>query len=198
VVIADGDDMFSEQIAQLFRPDWSVQMTTDEVAANRIVVTSKDLAVAVVRQQFLSGSSRSLIGRMRAAFPDAYLITIADERADKIVRMVERAGGRYLLRDEALSAIQCFVDGLRLAGRPQIQPLKQYVQGLSDENGLSPREREILNLAAADWERDLIAETLGISGNTLKTHVRSILEKCDATSLSDLARCIRVRAYARI
>lgn len=47
---------------------------------------------------------------------------------------------------------------------------------------LTPREQEVLDLMAAGRSNRRIAETLGISENTVKNHVRRILEKLQASS----------------
>lgn len=46
--------------------------------------------------------------------------------------------------------------------------------------GLSPRELEILDLVAAGQANKDIARTLGISPNTVKTHVANVLLKLEA------------------
>jgi DNA-binding CsgD family transcriptional regulator len=46
--------------------------------------------------------------------------------------------------------------------------------------GLSPRELEILDLVAAGQANKDIARTLGISPNTVKTHVANVLAKLEA------------------
>jgi DNA-binding CsgD family transcriptional regulator/RimJ/RimL family protein N-acetyltransferase len=50
---------------------------------------------------------------------------------------------------------------------------------------LTPREREVLDQLAAGQSNRSIAQSLGISENTVKNHVRKILEKLQATSRVD-------------
>lgn len=50
---------------------------------------------------------------------------------------------------------------------------------------LTPREREVLDLIAAGHSNRTIASTLNISENTVKNHVRAILEKLNAHSRVD-------------
>jgi two-component system NarL family response regulator len=50
------------------------------------------------------------------------------------------------------------------------------------EDELTPRELEILTLLAEGKSNKLIARELNISEGTVKTHVKNILEKLDATS----------------
>jgi DNA-binding NarL/FixJ family response regulator len=50
---------------------------------------------------------------------------------------------------------------------------------------LTPREREILSLMAEGAGNRMIAETLVISENTVRNHVRSVLEKMHARSRTE-------------
>lgn len=50
---------------------------------------------------------------------------------------------------------------------------------------LTPREREVLDQLAAGHSNRVISRTMGISENTVKNHVRKILEKLQATSRVD-------------
>jgi DNA-binding CsgD family transcriptional regulator len=47
--------------------------------------------------------------------------------------------------------------------------------------GISARENEVLELLAAGHSNKEIARLLGISPNTVKTHVASLMGKLDAT-----------------
>ena len=53
---------------------------------------------------------------------------------------------------------------------------------------LTPREREVLALAAAGIMNKLIAEELGISEVTVKVHRSNVMRKMRTRSLADLAR----------
>ena len=62
---------------------------------------------------------------------------------------------------------------------------------VTDAIDASPRERDVLRLVALGRRNREIAETLGVSENTVKFHVANLLRKSGATSrveLSTLAR----------
>ncbi|MCX7644855.1 MAG: helix-turn-helix transcriptional regulator [Rhodobacteraceae bacterium] len=50
---------------------------------------------------------------------------------------------------------------------------------------LTPREREVLRLVAEGASNKAIARALGISVHTAKFHVRSLIDKLDATGRTD-------------
>lgn len=57
----------------------------------------------------------------------------------------------------------------------------------NDEHDLTQRQLEVAELVARGLTNRAIAERLGISGYTVETHVRNILERLDATSRTQVA-----------
>lgn len=53
------------------------------------------------------------------------------------------------------------------------------------DRGLSPREREVLALIALGYSNAEVGVILYVSGETIKSHVRHILRKLDATTRAE-------------
>ncbi|MFS4507282.1 LuxR C-terminal-related transcriptional regulator [Clavibacter sp. Sh2141] len=72
-------------------------------------------------------------------------------------------------------------------------PLDAPAAGLdaAGEAGLSAREREVLALVAGGSRNRAIAESLGISENTVKFHVANLLRKMGASTRAELAGLVR-------
>ena len=70
--------------------------------------------------------------------------------------------------------------GARLTPRRRREPFRRNEEALR-YLGISKRECEILELLAAGHANKEIARLLGISPNTVKTHVASVLGKLEAT-----------------
>ena len=58
------------------------------------------------------------------------------------------------------------------------------------ENGLTPREEDVLYCLAQGWSNNTIAEELSLSQNTIKTHIRHIYNKLDISSREEAQRKI--------
>jgi len=112
------------------------------------------------------------------------------------LRRPSRSNGRLVFEvDEELST------QLRLAARaseqaPEILAAKLLERGLEREaqraqvqntlKSLSPREQEVTWLTARGYTNRQIADSLVLSPETVKTHVRHILEKLGVRSKADL------------
>ncbi|ADU22888.1 MULTISPECIES: response regulator transcription factor [Ruminococcus] len=68
--------------------------------------------------------------------------------------------------------------------------------GLADSSELTERELEILRIVTTGATNQQVAEQLGISENTVKSHVRSMLDKTGFRSRTELAIKARVLGIA--
>lgn len=63
---------------------------------------------------------------------------------------------------------------------------------------LTTTEKEILQLIGWGYKQPIIRELLGITSNTMKTHVRNIIRKFNARSIHDAAEKAKRRGlYAQ-
>lgn len=64
------------------------------------------------------------------------------------------------------------------------------LEAYARRKGLSARQIELSVMAALGADRQHMIDVLSISPNTLKSEVRHLLRKCDASSLDDLGRAL--------
>ena len=69
--------------------------------------------------------------------------------------------------------------------------IERRCEALAAKHGLSAREAEILQLVAADYSVERIAEQLVISASTVRTHKKRIYAKLDVHKHEDLMRLVR-------
>jgi two-component system, NarL family, response regulator len=116
----------------------------------------------------------------------ALIIILTTYDSDEDIYHGMQAGARaYILKDayreELLNCIRTVY-----AGKMFVSPeIAAKLASRLSEDELTPRELEILTLLAEGKSNKLIARELNISEGTVKTHVKSILEKLDATSRTE-------------
>ena len=129
---------------------------------------------------------------IRTEFPEARIVILTTFEGDVEIHRALEAGARgYLLKNMPPKDL---LDGIRQvhAGKKRIPPeiVAQLAEHLSDE-GLTAREVEVLReVAGGNRNRD-IAERLFISEETVKVHVKHVMEKLGA---SDRTQAIAIAA----
>jgi DNA-binding NarL/FixJ family response regulator len=116
------------------------------------------------------------------------MLTMSDDEADLYDAIRNGASG-YLLKDASIDqvaeAVRVVADGQSLISPSMavklLEEFKAMSSGGTKGDDLSPkltgRELEVLNLVAHGFNHREIARDLFISENTVKNHVRNILEK---------------------
>ena len=124
----------------------------------------------------------------------AILFLSADSTDEHMLRAVEAGASGYISKeaevDVLVDAIQRAADGEFLLPpavmsrllRRQAENRRLEEEQERFERDLTPREREILRLMASGEDNQEIADHLNIAYGTVRTHVRSLLEKLDSRS----------------
>lgn len=181
----------SELLANCY--DFDVIGTTDNIGELRDLLKNEiDLLVIDLRMKPLDGISMLTQLRKEQYMTPAVMLTMSDSETD--LKNAIRAGVRgYLLKDMAPDDV---VDAIRrvAAGELVVAPAMtvKMIEMLRDEQPeiekksslklLTEREREILQLLSRGESNKAIALTLKISYDTVKQHVRHILNKLNLSS----------------
>ena len=145
----------------------------------------------------MPGMSGEDVVRAVRRLPDAeqghILMLTISKNEDDLLGAIEAGADGYLLKnaepDELRRSILLVNQGMSVLS-PQVtrQVLDAAVIGeqhRSSESGLSGREMEVLQCLAQGKTTSQIAVELFISENTVKTHVRHILEKMQASNRAE-------------
>ncbi|MDO8207988.1 MAG: response regulator [Gallionella sp.] len=181
----------SELLANCY--DFDVLGATDNVSElHKLLDAKPDLLIVDLRMKPLDGISLLNQLRKEGYLTTAIMLTMSDSEVD--LKNAIRAGVRgYLLKDMAPDDV---VDAIRrvAAGELVVAPAMtvKMIEMLRDEQPgqetknslklLTEREREILQLLSRGESNKAIALTLKISYDTVKQHVRHILNKLNLSS----------------
>ena len=118
---------------------------------------------------------------IRSEFPEARVIILTTFEGDVEIQRALQAGARgYLLKNMPPSELLDVIRQVH-AGKKRIPPeiASQLLEHMSDE-GLTEREVEVLREVADGNRNREIAERLFISEETVKVHIKHIMEKLGA------------------
>lgn len=117
---------------------------------------------------------------IRREFPDAKVIILTTYRGDVQVRRAIAAGAMgYLLKSMLRKDLVETIRGVH-AGRRCIPDEIAQMLNEADDSSLSAREVEVLRLVAQGQSNKRVGAELGVSEETVKMHMKSILAKLQA------------------
>lgn len=119
--------------------------------------------------------------RIRAESPDARIIMLTTFGGDVEVRRALDAGARsYLLKSTPLQEIVQTIRDVHAGKRRIPTAIAEGLAQYYGDDGLTARELEVLQLIATGSKNKRVAMTLGIADETVKVHMRHIMEKLGA------------------
>ncbi len=191
VVVVDDQELFRRGLTMLLNAEPDIEVVGEASngagAVELAAVEGPDVVLMDVRMPKQSGIESCLA--MKAAAPTARIImlTVSDDEAD-LYDAVKNGASGYLLKDSSIDevsqAIRVVADGQSLISPSMaiklLDEFKQMSRGertVASSPKLTERELEVLRLVAQGLNNREIAKQLFISENTVKNHVRNILEK---------------------
>ncbi len=191
VAVVDDQELFRRGLTMLLGVEDDIQVVGeagDGIAATELAATTvPDVILMDVRMPKRSGIEACQAIKDVAPTARIIMLTVSDEEAD-LYDAVKNGASGYLLKDssidEVAQAIRVVADGQSLISPSMaIKLLDEFKQmSRSDRQQvpsprLTERELEVLKLVAQGLNNREIAKRLFISENTVKNHVRNILEK---------------------
>ena len=162
---------------------------SDGVAATELAATAvPDVVLMDVRMPKRSGIEACITIKDAAPSAKILMLTVSEEEAD-LYEAVKNGASGYLLKDasidEVAQAVALVADGQSLISPSMATKLLDEFKQMSvigrrqdvAAPRLTERELEVLRLVARGLNNRDIAKDLFISENTVKNHVRNILEK---------------------
>jgi len=195
IVLVDDQNLCRSGLCELFSScyGFSVLGSTGTIEGLRELLSEQpDLLIMDQRMKPMDGLSMLEQIRKEGCTTPAVMLTMSDSESD--LSKAIRAGVRgYLLKDMAPEDV---VDAIRrvAAGELVVAPtmtikMIEMLRGDQPEEEpknalklLTEREREILQLLSRGDSNKAIAQTLSISYDTVKQHVRHILTKLNLSS----------------
>ena len=193
VLIADDQALFRRGLFVVLGTEEGVEVVAEAENGQEAIEKARELAPDVVlmdvRMPKVNGIEAA--AQIRADLPSTriLMLTVSDEEED-LYEAIKAGANGYLLKEisveEVAEAIRAVMQGQSLISPSMASKLLSEFNSLARRAedrqqlpapALTNREIEVLKLVAKGMSNREIAEELYISENTVKNHVRNILEK---------------------
>jgi DNA-binding NarL/FixJ family response regulator len=191
VLVVDDQELFRRGITMLLAAEPGIEVVGEAGDGMEGAALAESMAPDVVlldvRMPRRSGIEACVDIKQTVPSAKILMLTVSDEEAD-LYEAVKSGASGYLLKDssidEVAQAVRVVNDGQSLISpsmaaklidefKQLARPEREQVPGLR----LTDRELQVLKLVAKGMNNREISKQLYISENTVKNHVRNILEK---------------------
>jgi two-component system response regulator NreC len=194
ILIADDHQILLQGLRALLNEEPGFEVIAEAVDGRGAVRLSQeqkpDVAVIDVTMQGLNGIDAA---RQICKGTDIKVVALSAHNEPHIVQDIFAAGARgYVLKEDALEELS---DAIRHVMAGELFLSKRLLSRTASEASssmiadLTPREREVLQLMAEGESTKEIAFRLRLSTKTIETHRRSLMEKLQMYSVSELTKC---------
>jgi DNA-binding NarL/FixJ family response regulator len=183
VLTVDDHPLLREGIAAVLegQPDLQLvgEATNGREAIDKFRACLPDVVLMDLQMPEMNGLDA--IAAIRGEYPDARIVVLTTYKGDmQAIRAFKAGASGYLLKSMLRKEL---LDTIRLvhAGKKRIPPeiASEIAEHHSDDT-LTQREIEVLQQVATGAANKMVAGHLGISEETVKAHMRSILAKLSA------------------
>jgi DNA-binding NarL/FixJ family response regulator len=193
VLIADDQALFRRGLYVVLGTEELIEVVAEaengEEAVARAAELAPDVVLMDVRMPRINGIEAARQIRDLLPTTKILMLTVSDEE-DDLYEAIKAGANGYLLKEisveEVAEAIRAVIQGQSLITPSMASKLLNEFNSLAKQAAereqfptpvLTARELEVLKLVAKGMSNKDVAEQLYISENTVKNHVRNILEK---------------------
>ena len=199
VLLADDKEVFREGLARLLEEQEYIEVVSQCANGKQAIKDVKETKtdVVLIDSNILDCGSNEATREMKKSSPQVRVAVLTDSKNEReLFSAIESGATGYLQKNTKLEDL---VKSIDLIGKGEVvvsPPLAEKLVGkfasmrqkeAEEPTGLTDREVEIVKLLPKGLTNKEMAETLFVADNTVKVHVKNILEKLQLRNRQQLA-----------
>ena len=199
VLLADDKEVFREGLARLLEEQEYIEVVSQCANGKQAIKDVKETKtdVVLIDSNILDCGSNEATREMKKSSPQVRVAVLTDSKNEReLFSAIESGATGYLQKN---TKVEDLVKSIDLIGKGEVvisPPLAEKLVGkfasmrqkeAEEPTGLTDREVEIVKLLAKGLTNKEMAETLFVTGNTVKVHVKNILGKLQLRNRQQLA-----------
>lgn len=196
IALVEDDPILRSTLAEILAssPKWILtgSFASGEESMESLLVQPPEVVLMDIQLPGISGIECT--AQLKSAHPQTFvlIVTVYDNN-DRVFKALAAGASGYLLKRDAPEKLLDSLDDLLAGGSPMsgaiARKVVSYFQNsgpaFTTEQNLSPREKQILELLVEGLIDKEIAHELGISRETVRTHLSKIYQKLQVRSRTE-------------
>ena len=199
VLLADDKEVFREGLARLLEEQEYIEVVSQCANGKQAIKDVKETKtdVVLIDSNILDCGSNEATREMKKSSPQVRVAVLTDSKNEReLFSAIESGATGYLQKN---TKVEDIVKSIDLIGKGEVvisPPLAEKLVGkfasmrqkeAEEPTGLTNREVEIVKLLPKGFTNKEMAETLFVTDNTVKVHVKNILGKLQLRNRQQLA-----------
>ena len=183
VLVVDDHALLRQGVRAVLQDEADVEVVAEASNGHEAVAAFEkhrpDITLMDLQMPEMSGIDA--IAEIRSRFPSARIIALTTYKGDVSALRALRAGAvGYLLKSQVLTDLTQAIRVVHAGGRRIPPEIAAELSAHLGETALSEREIQVLRLVAQGNSNKRVAVELGVTEETIKAHMSSIIGKLDA------------------
>jgi len=190
LLVVEDEPLIADSLVRALRAVREVELHNSVRDATAALQSGKTWAAAILDVGLPDGSGLALLGLARQLFPllPVLVLTARDDVAT--INEAHRLRAEFACKPFDLHEVVRFAKDALAFEHVSEERVVEIAEALARECHLTPKEVVIVKATLTYRNRTEVLAELGVTENTMKSHVRSVLRKTGHDSMQSLSRAL--------